>query len=317
MTFDRRLKDLDHRDWSELESGWIVSISRLTNLVSLPDLELVDMEEVNSLIQQVPTGQNVVQHLLTGASIRPAVFHEAVAFVMKAAHVFRATLAQFENGFATWPVVQSYQTAFFASRAYVGLLGVTYVNFNSQVYLIDVWPSPTGKNKSSKRKTLAESDQIKILKLGTKRVEHRHHWGLVSRLSGTSRGLDSIERLQRVCKKLDDKDFSKQRSSVHYRASAWIYSDIMSQLKLEVITDQDKFVEQIVKDEEILDFSLILGSLFLQGCLCLLRKLGKGSTIVQSVCSEIDELISQSIVVGSISERVYRACAPPQIPQLE
>ena len=254
--FDRRTKRLSAKDWSAIAPDWIGALPFLDAPGLLPSMELSDLEEIKRLVDQIPTERNIPEHRVAGAEIRPNVLHEALGFLHKAAHIYRASLLHVNRGMVTWAIAESYQSAYLASRAFLSFLGICQINQDNKVYLMDVWPAPIKGKRMQSRDT--PRDEIQFIKIPGK-IEQRHHWSIIDRVLRTSQfGEDNA--LQAVFENTENKLFPRSRNEIYYSCSAWSFEDLVfpcTPINLSVSRLEQG---EVASPENCPDFSLVLAS---------------------------------------------------------
>lgn len=151
------------------------------------------------------------------AGVREMVFGESLFLLHKARHVIGTAELQIRDGLHTWSLANAYQGSFFAAKATLGFLGVSFPEFNNKNVVVDLFPHPV-KN----------SDQYSdcAFHFLDTQLSHLPIWEIFQRMLGVSCVEFWPEKIVDKIKAVDTKRFAKQRNHIHYKNTGWIFNDL-------------------------------------------------------------------------------------------
>ncbi len=198
--------------------------------------------------------------------VREVLLAESIFWYHKALHVLHATSHRVASGLVSWPISESYHSAFFSLHSLLGFLGVSFLEVSGVNFIVDVWPTPRRKAKKRNRVSIG-SETIAVVPCMP--PLHRHRWGVLQRVLNTGKvqgwSVDSISFIS----SLAIEDFSNHRNRIHYRSNFWPADDLY-----ETIVPKFPIPKDEVRPESHL-FSLNVAVLLSELCLVLLSDLSR------------------------------------------
>lgn len=286
MSFDGKLKRLGHRNWREISDAWAPYIAQLSFDApgQRPDAPLDQIAPLEETASRVPPDGELREEVL---GLRPALLHEGLFLLHKAANVFVASQLQVTGGLPTWSIASAYQSAFFSMEALLRLLGVVVVEIKNKTLVIDVWPE-VEKNASKKQKAL--------YRLGTdtqhvwhKALGHYERWAILKRVLRTLNESPIDFALIQALNELDDREFARQRNRLHY-SNTWMFDDLhafASSVSFCKWAPAHSLVSKLDPDGD--DFTVVLAALVFSAASSLLAQLADTSPLIADERTLLDQ----------------------------
>lgn len=210
--------------WSDISERWLNFIPVIDPPGSPPDVGLSEVVDFNTLAATIKDYDSPIKAEIAG--LREYVFREAVYLLHKAFHVTGCAENQARRGYKTWSLAEAYQGSLFGAKAILYFCGIALAEYNNKAVLIDIWPKEEDINKRRKQKLkLPDDSAIQFTKLNMK-FEHRHVWTIFQRLlSVFDINVWQDSHVQAI-RKLEVKEFAKQRNDLHYKNDLWIFDDL-------------------------------------------------------------------------------------------
>jgi hypothetical protein len=273
------------RDWVDLREIWLANPAGATTFSATAVEPAASLASFKAAIAPYAADKVNVQpqeHAAI-AGLHGAVLLESLFLFNKAVHVLSAAQVHIDAGMCSWSLSSAYQSAFFAMKASLALLGVTVAEVESNTYVVDLCTESVTARRTAK---YSPPKIIRVMK--TQRIEHRQYWGLFQRtlrvlaLSSELVGED----LRHALSALDINDFASQRNTLHYGNTRWVFND------LQQLIVQDDFAANAaaIRNGEALsvdrnDFSVAL-AITLVGCGY--RLLADLATVSNAIGEELD-----------------------------
>jgi hypothetical protein len=234
--FTKCLDQLRRRRWEHIRSRWLNDIPVFakageTPAVSLSDvvgfqavaaalsLRAKDQAEQIRTMGVPPTSVQVqlISESQDVSGVREIIFRESLFLMHKARHVLGAAEFQARDGLRTWSLANSYQASFYAAKAILGFLGVSFPEYNSRTIIVDLFPYPVRDSR--------EYTDAAFHFLGT-RLDHRPVWDMFQRIIAVSSVDCWPKEIINRLKSVESKNFAKQRNDIHYRNNGWLLNDL-------------------------------------------------------------------------------------------
>jgi hypothetical protein len=280
--YERKAEQFVKRSWEQIRDWWLGYVPPI-DIPGIPPAGVIDeLESVRRAISEMKKEQPKGYPEVIG--LREGVLAESICLVHKAAHVLGASQVHFEHGLCSWSLMSAYQAAFFACKAVLGLLGVTYVEVENRTFLIDIWSERKNLSKT-KRKTLALSHTCEAWFVPSRRVEHRPLWYWFQRMIQKSAvpGHVWAEGCVKALAEADCADFSRQRNSMQYVTTYWPLEDLHRYVVRDGFglrrtpLDNGEWLDQ----PDAADFTVLLAIVTIRMATQLLRSLAEKSNIVK------------------------------------
>lgn len=212
----RALKQMSHRNWSELQEEWLGYVPLIEFDIRYPEPALWQLANFPAILGPISDGI-VVEHV---DGIREAIFRETLILVRKFNHSRSLTRIAAAQGRPTWASINAYEACFYGAKAFCYLLGFANIGRDSSFYLDAFF-----EVRLKRRKGLFEERfDMKLHRL-PERFSHSVLWGLTKRLLDTTTFATELSKLKASLRKIDWEDFSKFRNSLLYDGSFWTKLD--------------------------------------------------------------------------------------------
>jgi hypothetical protein len=127
------------RSWELIKHSWMGSLPDFGQRpVALTDLQV---------LQQIAKSGTRSFFADEDGSVRRAVLAEGVFLFQKCAHTHLAAQRLGMKGMHSWAMFNAYHCAYLGARGIMALLGIALPQFESQQFIIDVFPQPTTKKE--------------------------------------------------------------------------------------------------------------------------------------------------------------------------
>jgi hypothetical protein len=280
---ERKVKRILARDWEQLREAWLDHVPNLSEPGQPPETTISDLPDLDNYLRKIPKDQveEVFEDIL---GLRSGLLHEGIFLLHKAAHVMGSALVHVGQGMCTWSCSSAYQSALFAMRAALNMLGVSVIESPSYGhFLVDGWASP-------KKPRRGHRGPIIVL-ANTGRNEQRHLWAYLQRALDQTRNLDTTcaQEVRVVLLESNYTDFARQRNNIHYRTNVWGLDD------LHRCVAQPRFGEDRSDPLEITqpDFSLRLAFGLVGMARRMLAQLAESSIPLQAELKLIDAWLAE------------------------
>jgi hypothetical protein len=230
------MERLKGRRWEYIRSKWLHHIPHFPEAGCVPQNSIDEISGFTPLALRLATAtmsefekakaaekktghysmpDTAVEEELPG--LREAVFAESLFLLHKARHVVGTAEIQVCGGVRTWALANAYQGAFFAAKATLGFLGVTFPEYQGKAIAADLFPYPV---KSGDEYTGCAFHYLGV------RMDHRQTWEMYQRLLGVSVVEIWPKKIVNKLKSVESKYFAKQRNDIHYKNNGWILGDL-------------------------------------------------------------------------------------------
>lgn len=230
---DQFLSHVKRRRWEHMRSKWASHIPYLDTPGCIPPNTVADVSGLDAIAQKLAADANAeitkcrASHYTVSPTFTPideqltgmyeAVFRESLFLLHKARHVVGAAEFHAQAGLRTWSLADAYQGAFFAAKAALGFVGISFAEHNNKAIAIDLFPNP-----------VTSADQYSYCAfyyLGN-RLEHRPVWEIFQRLLAISTVEVWPKNITNKLKSIESNNFAKQRNNIHYKNNGWILNDL-------------------------------------------------------------------------------------------
>lgn len=288
MSYDRAIARVSKRDWADVRKAWAPSIGALS--FSAPGVRPISaLRDVGAVRATLSSAVgNLAEARCERFTFGSAQLHEAVFLIHKSANILVAAHDQVAGGLPTWSLATGYQAGLFAGEAITHLLGVTFLSYVREAYILDIFPPP---EKGLSKKKLGQYElgsEFHVIKFADS-VSHFHHWALLKRVLNNSENLNCDPEIISAILSLDEKDFARERNDLHY-SNTWEYGDLSQyhqESTLFSFGSKDDLLERFSKTSR--GFGIALGTLLLALAVVLLKDL---STISPVLADELDLLLN-------------------------
>jgi hypothetical protein len=226
-------KHVMHRSLKELEDRWRamsveadeVSLQEtVSSIFKLSDFDLKNSDEIKSF---------------PGGMVAAAV--ELKRLKEKSLAAVRAANSLYNAGNPTWGSVDAYHASFLIAKVILGVFGIFIVSLEGKNFFLDLLP---GEGDVAHRKQFASqnkgiTDPARFMTIYGARIEHRHVWELLSRISNkcSLEVLDESER--RWFKHFAFDDYHSVRNKIIYQTFYWSsFGDLITPLPEVTPVDQ-------------------------------------------------------------------------------
>lgn len=260
MTFEQQIQNyIGPRHWEDLVDHWIDHIPFLMEPAKEPEPSISQLIENShwSIADQAKglDHGNPIYDQLEG--LRSLVFSEGLFLLHKAVHVLGNAETDLAKGIKTWAISEAYQASLFAIQATANFMGVALGQIQGNYFLIDVWPEKIREHNKEPRNIDKEGKVLCQIQLAAENISHKHFWLLYQRLIRICRVNFWPKDLVGVLSNIDTKLIPKQRNTIHYSNSRWIFSDLYG------FSEDDKFgttTKSLFNYAEKSDFSIVLAT---------------------------------------------------------
>ncbi len=277
MAFERKLKRIERKNWSNISSKWLSFLPLIDPTGSPP----TDSLSENPLLTGAVVGLgNEGEKKERIHQIRPFLFHEGIFLMHKAINVLEAAESNSIEGFPTWSLSSGYQSSFFAAKSILAFLGIGFPRINGNDYIVDTWPLP--EELPSKQRKMGIEPEILVKLIKEHPIQHYHVWEVLKRIINTSDINVNLwpDSYTQFIMKIDD--FASQRNTLHYSNYKWILTDIHDRLFINDFGNRTNFESEIgVVDEDTDDFSVVLSHVLNSLAYALLDDVAKSAPIIQ------------------------------------
>lgn len=211
--------------WSDISERWLNFLPAIDPPGSAPDVGLSEFIGFTTVAANISDVSTPIRTEAPG--LREYVFREAVYLLHKAFHVTGCAENQARQGYKTWSLADAYQASLFGAKAILYFCGIALAEFEKKAVLIDVFPKETDtqKRRQKLKLKLLDDPAIQFIKLNMK-FEHRHVWAIFQRLLCVFDMSVWQDTYVQALKRLEIKQFAKQRNELHYKNEIWIFDDL-------------------------------------------------------------------------------------------
>lgn len=270
--FEKALeKSIRRRSWPDMAGFWLQDVPEIDPPGSAPEgsiEEIVSFSGLEEVLQPVKAGEVGGLTYAEVPGLRKALLRESIFLLHKAAHVISAAELNATGGRLTWSLSDGYHGALFGARAILGLLGIGAFAAQNRTVLCNIWPvRPENENK--RRGLRVEHPRESSFVVLNFKLEHRHVWSILTRLLRTYSVPSWPSKIVNKIRRLEGKDFSRQRNLIHYANHAWVIGDL-HQWTLDKNFGVKALSGNVNPEEGDPDFALAMGLLIFQLGLTLL-----------------------------------------------
>ena len=277
MAFERKLKRIEKKIWSNISSGWMRFLPLIDPIGTAPTVSFNENPLLTGAIADLGYDGEKKEKI---QQIRPFLFHEGIFLLHKATNVLEAAESNSTEGFPTWSLSSGYQSSFFAAKSILAFMGIGFPRINGNDYIVDAWPLP--EDMPSKQKKMGVEPEVLVKLIKEHPIQHFHVWQILKRIINTSDISLNLwpESYTQFIMKIDD--FASQRNTLHYSNYKWILADIHDRLVINDFGHRKSLETEIgVVDEDTEDFSVILSSVMNSMAYALLDDVAKSAPIIQ------------------------------------
>lgn len=292
MAFDKVVKRIDQRDWENIREKWLSYIPDYDFPGQSPAHQILEFVGLNSIFQK--TSASPGEYKTEVPLLRQEILREAIYFIHKATHVCGTANIHLENGVLSWGISSAYQSAFFALKGILGLLGLSFPRINSAL-MIDCFPAEEKLSSNQRKRGEKPKPELKFVILPT--LTHTHMWQIFQRVLSVSKVSIWKPEIIDYLRNLNVSQFAEQRNSLHYINNYWLFPEDL----YERIFDDSFGIDNTLFNKEEYgslhnrkDFSFILNYILLKFSYDLINDVGRYST---SVKAEYD-LIQNTLLEG-------------------
>ncbi len=211
------IKKIDERDWESIKNKWLAYIPTIVTPGAAPAIELKKFFGLQDLYSKTAAA-NKAPYFEEVVSLRGAVLWEGLYLTHKAIHVTGSAILHLDNGITSWSLTNAYQSSFFAVKAIMSLLGISFPQL-SKPFMIDCFPKGEELSRSQLKKGRVPKTELKFLIFND--LSHVEHWEVLQRILFVSTidcwDDDVIEYL----KSMPAEKFVEERNNLHYVNSYW------------------------------------------------------------------------------------------------
>ena len=277
----QKAKKISIRDWHTIRERWIDHVPTFASPGIPPELELCELPSVDERLNLEKKQTVTIKDNLPG--LRQGVLHEGIYLFHKAAHIFGASLLHVESGLCTWSLSSAYQSAYFAMKSILCLLGVSIVDSQTRgIFLVDVWHTEDRHQKRQK-------DPI-VFMYNSGKIEHGQLWACFQRAVDVTSNHESIcaASFRRGLLGVEPNEFADQRNRLHYK-NVWRFGDLHAAL----IQNQFGRITSGELDSEQDDFLVVLAFGLIHMGRHMLGELAKSSAPIQEETALVDTWLNQ------------------------
>ncbi len=276
MSFQQTVSRIGKKDWSILLNLWSDFLPKIEFPIvdaPPPTSEIPSLEAAKERIIQIEKNSTIKDHHFTIPGLHVLIFVEAVYLFYKFLNVLKSAQSNTLNGFKTWSVATAYQASYFGLKCFLDIVGIHSTRVANRDILIDLYPSYSGlTRKEAKRRRDDYEIQIQL----TGQLVHYEYWQIFQRILRISRNLPLEERLVRFLASLEPTVFARQRNSIIYYNTQWLFTDLK-----EALIHPDFAVKKIMDEEDVIydteddAFTTINAFLLLYLCYSLFREIAR------------------------------------------
>ena len=280
-TFQRLIKrQIYECRWSDIAVRWLNFIPSIDPPGSPPDASLSDVIGLTTLAASISDFAVPVKAEVPG--LREYVLREAIYLLHKASHVAGCAEIQARQGYKTWSLANAYQSSFFGAKAILFFCGIALTDYENRAILIDIFPKEEDRQKRQKRKLkLLDDPAIQLTRLNMK-FEHRHVWFIFQKLLDLFQMNVWQDTYIQALRKLEVKEFAKQRNELQYKNCAWIFDDLHECVVDLSFGSHPKDMEQSLAYALESDFSLSLSIAILRMGILLLESISESTNTLKT-----------------------------------
>jgi len=304
--WQRKAQKLGPRHWDELVDAWLSFVPRIDVPGNLPESALRDLVSLRDELAQVD-GDHPRDIPGDVPGLRPGMLREGLCQLHKAANVLCGAQVHIAEGFRSWSISSSYQAAFFAMKAILNLLGISYVEDPERGnFIVDIWSDPATRRRRPK---VTPTYEIRLLK--THRIEHRQAWAIFQKVLAKTHVAPTIltPANHQAFVGLDMGDFARERNALHYRI-AWPFDDLHT-----FTTDMDYgcFGEDltdgtVLGDPEDKAFSVALGFVLVRTGYQMLSLVAAKSSVIREEVAILDAVLASE--KSNLYQNAYSLTGP-------
>lgn len=287
-------KHLLERYWGEIREIWTDSLPSIDRIED-PPAEAVD--DHIPLVETVRAASplNEPLHDLDVPGLRSIALHESCFLALKAWHVAGTVNLQLNEGYSTWPLSDAFQASLFAAKSLMRLVGVLTVEVDNKSLLIDLFARASGRTGSRKASKVNLSSPASITLVPCRRVENRHHWQILARLSRVTI-IDSpnLDALLANLGRLDPTDVGQQRNRLLYRSNQWFFDDILGPASHTVFANTS--LGELTYSGPKTDFSIRLLITLLHTTTELFRSLGNEAPTIRPYAEHLADTAENNLI---------------------
>jgi hypothetical protein len=256
---DSILKGLRTRRWDSIRDEWLKHTPIIDPAGSPSDNALSETIDFQSYARQLSVSTDPCLRV-AGANLKTVVLWEAVFLLHKAAHVLSAAELHIHKGMLTWSLSTAYHASFFSCKAILDFLGICIAQYSKSI-ICDLWPEPDKIPKRRRNMGQMVPDEIVFWKTGFV-LDHMSVWTIFLRIIAVTRIDIWPDQYIKVLRKMDAKDFAKQRNSIHNKNNFWTLEDLFTFVHADRFGYiPEEIVDYFDKTDEYRDSSVVLSFL--------------------------------------------------------
>ncbi len=217
---ENHIKKIDKRDWDSIKNKWLAYIPAITVPGAAPQIELKKFFRLQELYSKT-AAENKAPYFEEVASLRSAILWEGLYLTDKAIHVSGAAILHVDNGITSWSLTNVYQSSFFAVKAIISLLGISFPQL-SKPFMIDCFPKGEELSRSQRKKLRVPKTELKFLIFNDLSL-YVEHWEILQRILFIST-IDCWENdVIEYLKIMPGEKFVEERNNLHYVNNYWTF----------------------------------------------------------------------------------------------
>lgn len=266
--------------WSDISAHWLNFLPSIDPPGSRPDASLSEHSGFMGIASSITNFAEPIKADVPG--LREYVLREAIYLLHKSSHVTGCAENQAKQGYKTWSLADAYQASFFGAKAILFFCGIALADFNNKAILIDIFPKEQDIQKRQKQKLRVLDDTaIEFTRLNMK-FEHRHVWTMFKRLLDVFQMEVWPKAYIQTLRKLDVKEFAKQRNELHYSNEVWIFDDLHDPIIDEFFGCHPEGMQEALNYNLNSDFSLSLSMAILRMGVLLFESIGESAKVLNA-----------------------------------
>ncbi|MFT3845915.1 MAG: hypothetical protein QM725_12745 [Lacibacter sp.] len=210
------IKKIDERNWKLIKSKWLAYIPDITTPGEAPSYELKKFYGLQDLYSK--TANNKMPYFEEVASLRSAILWEGLYLTHKSLHVIGSAILHLDNGITSWSLTNAYQSSFFAVKAIISILGLSFPQL-SKPFMIDCFPKGEELTRSQLKKGRLPKTELKFAIFND--LSHVEHWEILQRILYVSSIGCWDEEVIEYLKNLSPEKFVEERNKLHYINNYW------------------------------------------------------------------------------------------------
>lgn len=276
---EHNIKKIDKRDWDVIKDKWYNYIPSIATPGDAPTIEIKKFYGLQDLYSKT-VAANKAPYFEEVVSLRSAILWEGLYLTHKALHVSGSAILHLENGLISWSLANAYQSSFFAVKAIISLLGISFPRL-SKPFMIDCFPKGEELTRSQLKKMRVPKTELKFLIFND--LSHVEYWEILQRILFVSTVTCWDDEVIEYLKAMPGEKFVEERNNLHYINNYWTFPkdlyvpDIVNSFaeNQDFTTDYKAFISNCGHQH-----SFFLNYTVIRMALALIKDLGSLSSIV-------------------------------------